>query len=662
MSPAYLTIHTEDGSYQLPCPPHALLKLGSAEDADIALVGIDILRHHCTLRRISERRFTISAASRDARCTINGVTAADLEVDMPFRFTIGGEVIDFDIISESTGDTNQPARRRDYLLGPISLRQRSNTKPTNLPRELPVESLSPVSAPIVSTAPVIGPQPMPKTRRSIWEWAAIISFIALLAVFSDEGLMWLSGRLPEDGQKTEPVIKVEPVPVAEVVVPAELPKLIQSPPSQVVMPAVPVPDLKAIATREASAHVRAFILSWNDESAAGVLEFISAAASTYFNVPNPASDAVLRMEEELRARWPIRTIKLADEPVTSMMSETSVEVLQRFHFELRGMNRDARGTGELRCTLERDAAKKWRILKAADNIEVTALLPDKVAFSPATSLRELKPALSEEESRQLVIDHINDLIKAGSHKSALTAILKASIDYPKDTFWRFATDKICESLAHTLFAEGKWPDVTCVEEIKSLSDSGLTSAMLLHGHVLRAGYGMKSNLAEGEFLYRKAYEISKSREARFYYAEALFIGNEFEKASAIALSAMTSSQHPLEAYLAAHLLWKKAEIDPALWQQVYETVSRIADKHPPAKNLAGLVLLRHGQTTKERNTGFAAIKAAAEAGVPEAMKNLIACYEMGTGCEQNPAEAEVWKTKLATTKPPQRKHYSEWVK
>jgi hypothetical protein len=78
------------------------------------------------------------------------------------------------------------------------------------------------------------------------------------------------------------------------------------------------------------------------------------------------------------------------------------------------------------------------------------------------------------------------------------------------------------------------------------------------------------------------------------------VPQDVEKAGALVLSFMSRSNHPLEAYLAAHLLWRKAESDPSLWQQVYDTLSRVVEKHPPAKNLAGMVLLNHGQTTKER--------------------------------------------------------------
>jgi TPR repeat protein len=165
-------------------------------------------------------------------------------------------------------------------------------------------------------------------------------------------------------------------------------------------------------------------------------------------------------------------------------------------------------------------------------------------------------------------------------------------------------------------------------------------------------------------LYQKAYEAGKRRDAGFYYAEALFQGRgvppDIEKAGALVLAFMSRSKHPLEAYLAAHLMWRKAEHDPALWQDVYDVLSRVANQFPPAKNLAGMVLLNHGQTTKERRTGFAAIKAAAEEGVVEAMKSLSQCYLEGVGCEKDLHQATFWKQKAMVTEPPRRRHYTEF--
>jgi TPR repeat protein len=79
-----------------------------------------------------------------------------------------------------------------------------------------------------------------------------------------------------------------------------------------------------------------------------------------------------------------------------------------------------------------------------------------------------------------------------------------------------------------------------------------------------------------------------------------------------------------------------------------------------ANNLAGMVLLNHGQTTKGRRTGFAAIKSAAEEGVVEAMKNLSQCYLEGVGCEKDAGLATFWKQKAMVTEPPRRRHYTEF--
>ena len=93
---------------------------------------------------------------------------------------------------------------------------------------------------------------------------------------------------------------------------------------------------------------------------------------------------------------------------------------------------------------------------------------------------------------------------------------------------------------------------------------------------------------------------------------------------------------------------------------MYDTLSRVAEKHPPAKHLAAMVLLNHGNTTRERKTGFIALKAAAEAGVLEAMKNLSKCYQDGVGCEKDFQAATLWKQKAAVTGPLRRRHYTEF--
>jgi TPR repeat protein len=225
-------------------------------------------------------------------------------------------------------------------------------------------------------------------------------------------------------------------------------------------------------------------------------------------------------------------------------------------------------------------------------------------------------------------------------------------------------DKLCDRMARQLFITGKWLDVAWTEPVHQLAERGSVSAMLLEGHQLAAGYGYPRNPARSVAMYQKAFEAGKRRDARFYYGEALFQGRgvpqDIEKAGALVLAYMSRSKHPLEAYLAAHLLWRKAEHDPALWQDVYDSLSRVVEQFPPAKNLAGMVLLNHGQTTKERRTGFAAIKAAAEEGVVEAMKNLSQCYLEGVGCEKDANQATFWKQKAMVTEPPRRRHYTEF--
>ena len=647
MSPAILTLQTEDTRHQLPCPAAAKFTLGSGEEADIALDGVDIPEHHCTLERIGERRFYIAGAAADLRCTVNGVTAPEIEVEVPFRFVLGGDVIDFDLEVE----TQAPAsRRRDYLLGTTSLRERVKVvRLPSVPVQVPEGRLRRITDDTGRAASPVEESPVPRARISVWRWLALVVLLLSMGLVSDPGRAWL-GRVTSLQEKSAGEVVPGP---AEVSVAEEVVPMAEPPPPKVI-------DPKVEAARAATDLVAAFLQSWNDEAAAGVLGYVSPALTEYFEMATPTADVVLRSQEELRARWPQRMIQAFGEPVATALSETKAEVLQMFAFELRGMNREARGTGELRCAVERNDAKEWRIVKAADRIDLRQALPDRGVFSKATSLRELEPVLSMEEKKKMSVDHLDALIEAGNHKLALQGVRQAETDFPEESFWRFSAERICEDLARTLFADGQLPDPSCIEEVVELSDSGLPSAMLLHGHFLRAGYGMPRSEPKGEMLYRRAFDKAKSREARFYFAESLFVGGEIEKASAIALATMVSSEHPLEAYLAAHLLWKKAELDPSLWQKVYETVARVAEVHPPARNLAGLVLLKHGQTRKEREAGFSLIRQAAEAGVVEAMKNLSMCYEVGDGCDRSATESEKWRSAAVSTKPPQRKHFSEW--
>ncbi|MFN0080650.1 MAG: hypothetical protein ACKVY0_29630 [Prosthecobacter sp.] len=427
-------------------------------------------------------------------------------------------------------------------------------------------------------------------------------------------------------------------------------------------------EAKLSARQAALDRAAAFIRSWNEVSVATLLDHVAAAQGKFFMLDHPPMDALLRLEEEMRARWPLRRISVAAGAKAELENFDLIHVIQPFQFEVQRGDRTARGKGVLTCTVQRDEADKWRITDADDTIELTELLPKKEQFVSAASLRELKPAFTHEEqveeSRLEILRGMRGIEDTQDFKTALTVLMNAVYEFPQETFWKPFADTLCDRMARQLFADGKWLDAAWAEPVHQLSERGSVSAMLLEGHLLAAGYGFTRDEKRSTALYQKAFEAGKRRDARFYYAEALFQGRgvpqDIDKAGALVLSFMTRSKHPLEAYLAAHLLWRKAEINPALWQDVYDTLSRVTDKHPPAKNLAGMVLLNHGQTTKERKTGFAAIKAAAEEGVVEAMKTLANCYQEGIGSEKDFLTATTWKQKAAVTPPLRKKHYTEF--
>lgn len=664
--PDFLTLHTEEAAHSFPCPPQAVLVLGSSEACDIAFDGDDIAPRHVEIRRLDDTRFQLRSLSAAHRLHVNGVTASDLEVEPPFRLRLGGDVVDFALAAEAvaTPVSSAGTRRRQYMLGSGKLRQRSAaTPPASEPEAEPRIVRRPVEAPSLPPPPpptinhvVAFPAeevpPLPEESsppQSSMPWV----LITLGALFLPAGIYFGSTLFTRPPALLPSVKKTEP-PKAVPVIPAVVKE------SPVVVPAAPPPPTDTYR-EDALAAAKAFVDAWNENDASGMLRFVSPALSSYFEMPNPSSEDVLKLEEAFRDHWPHRTLRAEGAPTATRAGESRFEITQRYLFDLHGQNnRHAAGSGTLFIMLERAAPKTWLVTRAADKIELTTTEPSREAFSPAVSLRDLKPVLNNDEMMQQAKDQLAVLVKAGDAKAILTAILESAAKHPNETFWRFATDQTCDALSRALFGTGEWPDPTCITEVKKLAEMGVPSAMLLQGHLLRAGYLLPRNIAEGEVLYRQAYETTKSREARFYYAEALFIGGEHQRASAIALATMVSSKHPLEAYLAAHLLWKKAELDPSLWQQVYEIAARAATQHPPAKNLAGLVLLKHGQTKKERQAGFALIQKAAEEGVTEAMKNLSACYEYGDGCERNESEAAAWKKKAASTIPSPKRHYSEF--
>lgn len=153
MFPTVLTLRSADGLHELACELGSSIELGSAMECEIVLNGGATLPRHCVLCRTGERRFQISRAVPEARFTVNGVTAPEIEVETPFQFGIGDEVIMFDLAAEGELLPELPAwdepetplfgaaassgaapeeppqaahrpSRRDYLMQPTALRQR----------------------------------------------------------------------------------------------------------------------------------------------------------------------------------------------------------------------------------------------------------------------------------------------------------------------------------------------------------------------------------------------------------------------------------------------------------------------------------------------------------------------------------------------------------
>jgi TPR repeat protein len=796
-----LTLRTQDGEHRVACPLLGSLTFGSGPECDVTFEGVGILPRHCVLYRTGERTFQIIGVFAAAQFSVNGVISSELEVDVPFKFGIGGEVFDMDLAEEEEAplqetvevapevgrdETPSGARpsRRGYLLKPITLKPRAGERVgevilTTTPSAL--EVTAPAAPPPASLPPPSGET---KPARDEEESSALLLMGLLLCAAMIAGVVYwphhldqLSEVKPEEAAQPAVAARVlapeatiracedllragAPLLAAQVLMPLaekgnlaamhqlalalrdsdqfgeEVVALLQQAViggrrealhdfvSAVDDPENPArhtesafkqlqlaaqlgeksawmplgeryeygngtkPDIKlALAAFEkarvggdkraeaklsakqaALDRVAAYVRSWNEVSVATLLDHVAAGKGKFFMLEHPPMEVLLRLEEEMRARWPLRRISVAAGATGEVTTFDLIKVTQPFQFEVQRGERIARGKGVLVCSVQRDAADAWRITEASDKIEVSELLPSKEQFVTATSLRELKPAFTHaeqvEESRLEILEQMRGLEATQDFKPALTVLLNAMYEFPQETFWQPFADTLCDRMARQLFMDGKWLDVAWAEPVHQLAEHGSVSAMLLEGHLLAAGYGYPRNPARSVEMYQKAFEAGKRRDARFYYAEALFQGRgvpqDIEKAGALVLAFMSHSKHPLEAYLAAHLLWRKAEHDPALWQDVYDTLSRATDKLPPAKNLAGMVLLNHGQTTKERRTGFAAIKAAADEGVVEAMKNLSQCYLEGVGCEKDATMARFWKQKAMVTEPPRRRHYTEF--
>jgi TPR repeat protein len=805
MFPTVLTLCTPDGEHRISCPRHSSLTLGSAPECEIMVEGAGILPRHCTLYRTGDRTFQIVALFAAAKFSVNGVISSELEVEVPFKFGIGGEVFELGLATEEeaplheAGEAAQGAgprsSRRSYLLKPVALKPRAGQRVgevilegvSQAEEETPVVS-RPAARPTVrlEAADETASKPDEEESSSLLLTGLVVCGAMIAGiVYWPHHLDQMSGSMS--------AAAAEPVTAASSSVAAAIPELTpeatvqacagllhaEAPvlASHVLMPLAEAgnveamhhlalalrasgefgdevvfllrqaveggsrealrdfvrvvddednparytegtfqglqlavklgetsawmplgeryeygngtdPDIKralaafekarAVGDSRADAklsakqaaleRVAAFVRSWNEVSVATLLDHAAAGQGKFFLLDHPAMDVVLRLEEEMRARWPLRRISVAAGAKAEVETFDLIKVSQPFQFEVQRGVRVARGTGVLACTVQRDVADVWRITEADDRIEAAELLPAKDQFVSAASLRALKPAFTPEEkmqeSRLEILEKMRGIEDTQDFEPALAVVLGAVGEFPQEAFWRPFADALCDRMARQLFAEGQWLDAAWAEPVHQLAERGSVSAMLLEGHLLAAGYGRPRDPARSAALYQKAFENGQRRDARFYYAEALFQGRgvpqDVEKAGALVLSFMSRSNHPLEAYLAAHLLWRKAESDPSLWQQVYDTLSRVVEKHPPAKNLAGMVLLNHGQTTKERKTGFAAIKAAAEEGVVEAMKNLANCYQEGIGCEKDFIIATTWKQKAAVTPPPRRKHYTEF--
>jgi len=821
MPPRVLTLRSADGLHELACEMGSSIDLGSALECEVVLDGAAILPRHCVLRRIGERRFQISRAVPEARFTVNGVSAPELEVETPFQFGIGDELITFDLAAEGESLPELPAwdepalmlgpvepvptvgavaekiapqqeeahssarpGRRDYLMLPAALRQRGGERLGEVLLDVPPAVALVDEEPAAPSVSEAGKESKTTEEKAEGEASLPLMFAFLLvcvlmmaAVFFWQHYLDAGAKRDDDKGASSVFMTCDFAPEkvlqaatslrlagaamlsAHLVMPlaesgdaramqelalallasgefseeavfllrqaaeagthdalSHLTEAVENPLNMARYSAESFQHLdfaarlgestawmplgerfeqghgvekslqralaayeksrdagdrrataKLVAKREALERVAAFVRSWNEVSVATLLDHVSANSERYFEHEKPPMETLLRMEEQLRMLWPLRRVSLVGEAEVDLHSFERIEVMQPFQFELQRGERIARGSGVLTCEVAREEGG-WRVVSARDEVALKELLPAADQFVTASSLRALKPALSRvelaEEMRLEVLEKMRGIEETQDFKPALALILDAATAFPQEVFWRPFTDKLCDRMAREFFMQGRWLDAAWSAPVHQLAETGSVSAMLLEGHLLTAGYGFSRDEKRGLALYQQAFEVGKRRDARFYYAEALFQGNgaaqDLQKAGALVLSFMTRSKHPLEAYLAAHLLWRKAEIDPSLWQDVYDTLSRVADKHPPAKHLAAMVLLNHGNSVRERKTGFIALKAAAEAGVLEAMKNLSKCYQDGVGCEKDFQAATLWKQKAAVTEPPRRRHYTEF--
>lgn len=838
MPPTVLILRSAAGLHELSCEMDSSVELGSAPECEIVLDGVAVRSRHCVLRRIGERRFLISRAVPEARFTVNGVSASELEVETPFQFGIGDESITFDLATEGARLPELPAwdepvalpepaaepapvaepepadapilpvepvtaeeaveilaptewqqvaaraSRRDYLLQPTTVRPRTGERLGEVLIDLPPLFTVAAEPPATPVASKVGHETHPNVTKAETEGASPLMFASLMICgVMIAAIFYWQHHLDSGAQETEMVLdspepgmrdvasdkvlqavmglRLASLPMisAHMAMPlaeegdaramhelalallasgefseeavfllrqaaesgdraalADLAEAVENPlnmarygpesfqqldfaarlgESAAWMPlgerfeqghgvsknleralaayekAREAGDRRAAAKmavkHDALERVAAFVRSWNDASVTTLLDHVSENTERYFEHEKPPVETLLGVEEQLRALWPLRHISVEGEGKASLRSFERIEVTQPFQFELQRGVRIARGRGLLTCEVAHEE-KGWRVVSAQDEIALKEMLPAGDLFLTGPSLRTLKPALSRveqvEELRLEMSEMMRGIEETQNFKPALSLVLGAAEAFPQEAFWRPFADKLCDRMAREFFRQGHWQDATWAAQVRQLAETGSVSAMLLEGHLLMAGYGVSRDEAHGVALYQKAFEVGRRRDARFYYAEALFEGRgvaqDMEKADTLVLSFMTRSKHPLEVFLAAQLLWRKAESDASRWQDVYDLLSRVAEKHPPARHLAAMVLLDHGKTIRETKDGFIALKAAAESGVLEAMKRLSKCYQDGVGCEKDFQAAMLWKQKAAVTEPPRRRHYTEF--
>jgi hypothetical protein len=143
-------------------------------------------------------------------------------------------------------------------------------------------------------------------------------------------------------------------------------------------------EAKLSAKQAAMDRAVAFIRSWNEVSVATLLDHVAAGQGKFFMLDHAPMDALLRLEEEMRVRWPLRRISVAAGAKAELETFDLIKVSPAV--PVRGAARRAhrarqRACSPARCSVMRP--DKWRITDADDTIELTELLPAKEQFVSA---------------------------------------------------------------------------------------------------------------------------------------------------------------------------------------------------------------------------------------------------------------------------------------